>query len=92
MQLSQQQAEARNLVLNEIKALQLRRQSSFKRIMRLPPIWRTAHAAATFQSSAAASSPSRRDGEMESMSANISATSSPTYASRKGRDSYLLLN
>lgn len=35
--MSQQQAEARHMVLNEIKELQLRRQSSFKRaIMRLP--------------------------------------------------------
>ena len=34
--LSQQQAEARNLMLNEIKALQLRRQGSFKRMLRLP--------------------------------------------------------
>ena len=34
--LSQQQAEARNLMLAEIKALQLRRQGSFKRMLRLP--------------------------------------------------------
>ena len=34
--MSQQQAEARHMVLNEIKELQLRRQSSFKRILRLP--------------------------------------------------------
>ncbi len=38
VKMSQQQAEARNLVLNEIKALQLKRQSSFKRILKLP-IW-----------------------------------------------------
>jgi len=36
--LSQQQAEARNMMLAEIKALQLRRQGSFKRMLRLP-IW-----------------------------------------------------
>ena len=36
--LSQQQAEARNLMLAEIKALQLRRQGSFKRMLRLP-LW-----------------------------------------------------
>ena len=39
IELSQQQAEARNLVLNEIKDLQLRRQSSFKRMLRMPPSW-----------------------------------------------------
>lgn len=36
LKMSQQQAEARNLVLNEIKALQLQRQSSFRRILKLP--------------------------------------------------------
>ena len=36
VQMSQQQAVARNQVLAEIKALQLRRQSSFKRILKLP--------------------------------------------------------
>ena len=90
MQLSQQQAEARNLVLNEIKALQLRRQSSFKRIMRLPPIWRTAHAAATFQATTS-SSPSRRDREREP--ANLSSSySSTTYTTRKGRDDFFFYN
>jgi hypothetical protein len=34
--MSQQQAEARHSVLNEIKALQLRRHDSFKRMLRLP--------------------------------------------------------
>lgn len=51
IKLSQQQAEARNSVLNEIKALQLARQSSFRRILRLQPILRAAQAAATFSSS-----------------------------------------
>ena len=36
--LSQQQAEARSMMLAEIKALQLRRQGSFKRMLRIP-IW-----------------------------------------------------
>ena len=36
--MSKEQAEARHLVLNEIKELQLRRQTSFKRILKLP-IW-----------------------------------------------------
>ena len=85
MQLSQQQAEARNLVLNEIKDLQLRRQSSFKRILRLPPIWRTAHAAATFQSSAS-SSPTRRTGETDS--SNMPHSSPMTYTSMKGTASF----
>lgn len=40
VELSQQQAEARNLVLSEIKDLQLRRSSSFKRILnRMPHSW-----------------------------------------------------
>lgn len=34
--MSAEQAEARHSVLNEIKALQLKRQSSFKRILKLP--------------------------------------------------------
>ena len=84
MQLSQQQAEARNLVLNEIKELQLRRQSSFKRVMRLPPIWRTAHAAATFQSSPS-SSPRRQGVDMDS--SNLSSHS--TFKGR-AKNRYLL--
>ena len=76
MQLSQQQAEARNLVLNEIKALQLRRQSSFKRVLRMPPIWRTAQAAASFQGCASSPSSAPR------MATN-SATRPPTM---KGTD------
>ena len=39
VQMSQQQRLARNQVLNEIKALQLRRQSSFKRILHKVPMW-----------------------------------------------------
>ena len=40
VELSQQQAEARNSVLSEIKDLQLRRSSSFKRILnRMPHSW-----------------------------------------------------
>ena len=38
VKMSKEQAEARHLVLNEIKELQLRRQTSFKRILKLP-IW-----------------------------------------------------
>ena len=38
IKMSQEQAEARNLVLNEIKALQLNRQNSFRRILKMP-IW-----------------------------------------------------
>jgi hypothetical protein len=38
VKMSSEQAKARHLVLNEIKALQLRRQTSFKRILKLP-IW-----------------------------------------------------
>ena len=37
--MSQQQAEARHMVLNEIKELQLRRQSSFKRAILRLPMW-----------------------------------------------------
>ena len=36
LKMCKKQAQARNLVLNEIKELQLKRQSSFKRIQRLP--------------------------------------------------------
>ena len=38
VKMSSEQAKARHLVLNEIKELQLRRQTSFKRILKLP-IW-----------------------------------------------------
>ena len=91
MQLSQQQAEARNLVLNEIKALQVRRQSSFKREMRLPPIWRTAHAAATFQARPS-STPTRRVGQTDLEHTNTSlASSSPaSYSPMKGRDNFFI--